>query len=105
MKSLMVIVVCGFCIVSIYSLTYAEQFIDQCCAKECMEQGGTPENCNSVCSLTDNSGKVIKNSECITFCLNTRYLCYLTCGNEGNTQEKLAIVRGLKQTETVVRND
>jgi len=94
MKYIVALIFCVFCIVSIHSVTCAEQQIDQCCKTECMEKGGTTENCNSVCSLTDNDGKVIKNSECISFCLNTRYICYLTCGNVVNTLEKLSFAKG-----------
>ncbi len=94
MKYFMAIIVCVFSIVFMYSMVHGEQQIDQCCKNECMEKGGGTDNCDSVCSLTDNSGKVIKNSDCISFCLNTRYLCYLSCGNDKIGPEKLAFAKG-----------
>lgn len=93
MRYFVTVTMCVFCVVFMHSMAYAEQQIDQCCKTECIGKGGTTENCNSVCSLTDDSGHVIKNSECISFCLNTRYLCYLTCGNMVSNLEKLSLAK------------
>jgi len=93
MKYSVAVIFCLFCVFSMHSMTYAEQQIDQCCKTECIGKGSTTENCNSVCSLTDNAGKVIKNSECISSCLNTRYLCYLACGNMVSALEKLSLAK------------
>jgi hypothetical protein len=94
MKYFVAFIFCVFCIVSVYTMTHAEQQIDQCCKTECMGKGGTTENCNSVCSLTDDSGNMIKNSECISSCLNTRYLCYLACGSMMSFLDKLSLAKG-----------
>lgn len=79
-------------ILFIASMVYAdEQQIDHYCKTDCIARGNTPGNCNSICALTDSSGKQIKNTECVSSCLKkgwTRYNCYSECENgQGNTEE------------------
>ncbi|OPY84680.1 MAG: hypothetical protein A4E65_00244 [Syntrophorhabdus sp. PtaU1.Bin153] len=91
-----IVVVVSICfVVSIASMIYAEEQIDHYCKTDCIARGNTPGNCNSICALTDSSGRPIKNTECVSSCLKkgwTRYNCYYECeSGQGNTQKPVPV--------------